>query len=107
MNYSTIYFKIENENCEETGYVEIDENDEHMPEFFYWDYNAGYQDREIICHKNEGRTGLTGDQISYEIGEFQELANDTYGGQIYDFIVLSDEDEDAEMEIGGLTVQVW
>lgn len=23
MNYTTIYFKIENENCEETGYVEI------------------------------------------------------------------------------------
>ena len=101
----TIYFKIENENCEETGYVEIYENDEYMPEFYYWDYNSGYQCQEKICYKNEMITGLTDEQIG-EIEEFQHLVNNTYVDSILDFICMADEDEINEMKIGDVTVKV-
>ena len=53
MNYTTIYFKIENQYCEEKGYVEIYDDDEYIPEFYYWNYNTGYECKEIVCHKNE------------------------------------------------------
>ena len=105
MNYSTIYFKIENENCEETGYVEIYENDEYMPEFYYWNYNTGYQCQEKIYHKREEIGGLTDEQIS-EIEDFKELVNNTYVDKILDFIFMADEGEIDEMKIGELTVYV-
>ena len=105
MNYYTIYFKIENENCEETGYVEIYENDEYMPEFYYWNYNTGYQCQEKIYHKNEMITGLTDEQIE-EIEDFKELVNNTYVDKVLDFIFSANEGEIDEMEISGLTVKV-
>ena len=101
----TIYFKIENENCEETGYVEIYENDEYMPEFYYWNYNSGYQSQEQIYHKNEMITGLTNEQIN-EIEEFKQLVNNTYVDNVLEFIFMADEDEFDEMEIGELSVKV-
>lgn len=101
----TIYFKIENENCEETGYVEIYENDEYMPEFYYWDYNSGYQCQEIISHKREEISGLTDEQIN-EIEEFKELVNNTYVDWILVFIFMADEDEVDEIKLGELTVKV-
>ena len=104
MNYTTIYFKIENENCEETGYVEIYEND-YMPEFYYWNYNTGYQCQEKIYHKNEMITGLTDEQIS-QIEDFKELVNNTYVDKVLNFIFMADEGEVAEMKIGDLTVKV-
>ena len=105
MDYYTIYFKIENENCEETGYVEIYENDEYMPEFYYWNYNSGYQCQEKIYHKNEMITGLTDEQIN-EIEEFKQLVNNTYVDSVLDFIFMADEGEVNEMKIGELTVKV-
>ena len=105
MNYTPIYFKIENENCEQKGYVEIYENDEYMPEFYYWNYNTGYQCQEKICHKNEMITGLTDEQIN-EIEEFRHLVNNTYVDRVLDFIFMSEEGEVAELKIGELTVYV-
>ena len=105
MNYTTIYFKIENENCEETGYVEIYENDEYMPEFYYWNNNSGYQCQEKIYHKNERINGLTDEQLK-EIEEFETLVNNTYVDKVLDFIFMTDEGEVAEMKIGELTVKV-
>ena len=104
MDYYTIYFKIENENCEETGYVEIYENDEYMPEFYYWN-NTGYQCQEKIYHKREEIGGLTEEQIE-EIEDFKELVNNTYVDRVLDFIFMADEGEINEMEIGELTVKV-
>ena len=105
MNYSTIYFKIENENCEETGYVEIYENDEYMPEFYYWN-NTGYQCKEIIYHKREEITGLTDEQIN-QIEEFKQLVNNTYVDWILEFIFMADEGEVDELKLGDiLTVKV-
>ena len=104
-NMKTIYFKIENKNCEETGYVEIYENDEYMPEFYYWNYNSGYQCQEKIYHKNEMITGLTDEQIN-EIEEFKQLVNNTYVDWILEFIFMADEGEVDEMEIGELSVKV-
>lgn len=101
----TIYFKIENENCEETGYVEIYENDEYMPEFYYWHCNTGYQSQEKIYHKNEMITGLTEEQIN-EIEEFKQLIHNTYVDKILDFIFMANEGEIKEMKIGELTVKV-
>ena len=106
MNYSTIYFKIENENSEETGYVEIYEDDEYMPEFYYWNYNTGYECKEIVCHKNEMITGLTDEQIN-EIEEFKQLVNNTYVDWILEIIFMADEDEVDELKLGDiLTVKV-
>lgn len=104
MNYTTIYFKIENKNCEEKGYVEIYEDDEYMPEFYYWN-DTGYQCQEKIYHKKEKITGLTNEQID-EIEEFKQLVNNTYVDKVLEFIFMADEDEFDEMEIGGLTVKV-
>lgn len=105
MNYTTIYFKIENKNCEQKGFVEIYENDEYMPEFYYWNYNSGYECKEIVCHKNEMITGLTDEQIN-QIEEFKQLVNNTYVDWILEFIFMANEGEIDEMEIGGLTVKV-
>ena len=105
MNYTTIYFKIENQYCEEKGYVEIYDDDEYIPEFYYWNYNTGYECKEIVCHKNERITGLTDEQIN-QIEEFKQLANNTYVDWILEFIFMADEGEIDEMEIGGLTVKV-
>ena len=104
MNYYTIYFKIENKNCEQSGYVEIDKNGEYMPEFYYWN-NTGYQCQEFIEHKREKITGLIDEQIN-EIEEFKQLVNNTYVDIILDFIFSANEGEIDEMEIGGLTVKV-
>ena len=106
MNYSTIYFKIENENCEEKGYVEIYDDDEYMPEFYYWNYNTGYECKEIVCHKNEKITGLTDEQIN-EIEQFKQLVNNTYVDWILEFIFMADEGEVDELKLGDmLTVKV-
>ena len=105
MNYTTIYFKIENQNCEQKGYVEIYEDDEYMPEFYYWNNNNGYQSQEKIYHKKEEITGLTNEQIN-EIEEFKELINNTYVDNVLDFIFMADEGEVNEMKIGELTVKV-
>ena len=105
MNYTTIYFKIENENCEETGYVEIYENDEYMPEFYYWN-NTGYQCQEKIYHKREEISGLTEEQIN-EIEEFKQLVNNTYVDWVLDFIFMAEEGEVDELKLGDiLTVKV-
>lgn len=105
MNYTTIYFKIENKNCEEKGYVEIYDDDEYIPEFYYWNYNTGYECKEIVCHKREEITGLSEEQL-FEIEEFKQLVNNTYVDRILEFIFMADEGEVNEMEIGGLNVKV-
>lgn len=104
MNYTTIYFKIENRNCEQKGYVEIYDDDEYMPEFYYWN-DTGYQCQEKIYHKKEEITGLTNEQID-EIEEFEELVNNTYVDKVLNFIFMADEDEFDELKIGELTVKV-
>ena len=106
MNSKSIYFKIENENCEEKGYVEIYDDDEYMPEFCYWNYNTGYECKEIVCHKNEMITGLTDEQIN-QIEEFKQLVNNTYVDWILEFIFMADEGEVDELKLGDiLTVKV-
>ena len=104
MNYTTIYFKIENKNCEEKGYVEIYDDDEYMPEFYYWNC-TGYQCQETIHHKREEIGGLTDEQIS-EIEEFKQLVNNTYVDNVLNFICLANEGEIDEMKIGELSVKV-
>lgn len=100
----SIYFKIENENCEERGYVEFDEDDD-MPEFCYWHYDTGYQCQEKIYHKNEMITGLTDEQIK-EIEQFKELVNNTYVDRVLEFLFMADEGEIDELNLGELTVKV-
>ena len=104
MNSKIIYFKIENENCEQKGYVEIYDDDDYMPEFYYWS-NTGYQCQEKSYHKNEMITGLTDKQIN-ELEEFEYLVNNTYVDNVLEFIFMADEGEVAEMKIGDLTVKV-
>ena len=104
MNSKIIYFKIENENCEETGYVEI-YDDGYMPDWYYWKNGQGYVQQEIVEHKKEKITGLTDEQLK-EIEEFNILVNNTYADLILEFIFMADEDEFDELKIGELSVYV-
>lgn len=105
MNSKIIYFKIENEDCEEKGYVEIYDDDEYMPDWYYWKNGQGYIQQEIVYHKNEKITGLTDEQIS-KIEQFKELVNNTYVDTVLGFIFMADEDEVDELKIGDLTIKV-
>ena len=105
MNSKIIYFKIGNKNCIEQGYVEIYDDDDYMPDWYYWKNGQGYVQQEIVEHKREEITGLTYEQID-QIEEFKELVNNTYVDKVLDFIFLADEDEVKEMKIGELTVKV-
>lgn len=57
MNSKIIYFKIENKNCIEQGYVEIYNDDFYMPDWHYWKSGQGYVQQEIVEHKREEITG--------------------------------------------------
>ena len=105
MNYTTIYFKIENKNCEQKGFVEIYEDGEYMPEFYYWKGGQGYVQQEIVEHKTEEITGLTDKQYN-DIEEFKNLVNNKYVDRVLDFIFMANEGEIMEMKIGDLTVKV-
>ena len=105
MDSKIIYFKIENENCSEQGYVEIYNNDDYMPDWYYWSYNSGYQSQETIHHKREEIGGFTDEQIN-EIEEFKQLVNNTYVDWILEFIFMADEGEVDELKIGELNVKV-
>ena len=102
---NTIYFKIENKNCEQKGYVEIYDDDDYMPDFYYWKKGQGYVQQEIVEHKREKIGGLTDEQLK-EIEEFNILVNNTYVDRVLDFIFMADEDEFDELKIGELTVKV-
>ena len=101
---NTIYFKIENENCEETGYVEI-YDDGYMPDWYYWKNGQGYVQQEIVEHKREEITGLTYEQLC-EIEYFKELVNNVYVDCILEFIYMADEGEVDALKIGELTIYV-
>ena len=101
MDSKIIYFKIENKNCTEQGYVEI-YDDDYMPDWYYWN-GQGYVQQEMVEHKREEIGGLTEEQIE-EIEDFKELVNNTYVDKVLDFIFMADEDD--ELKIGELTIYV-
>ena len=105
MNSKIIYFKIENKNCIEQGYVEIYDDDDYMPDWYYWKNGQGYVQQEIVEHKREEITGLTDEQLK-EIEEFETLVNNTYVDRVLDFIFMADEGEEDEIKLGELTVKV-
>ena len=106
MNSKIIYFKIENKNCIEQGYVEIYDGDFYMPDWYYWKSGQGYVQQEIVEHKREEITGLTDEQIN-EIEEFKELVNNSYVDWLREYIFMADEDEVDELKLGDiLTVKV-
>lgn len=103
MDSKIIYFKIENKNCTEQGYVEI-YDDDYMPDWYYWN-GQGYVQQEMVEHKREEIGGLTEEQIE-EIEDFKELVNNTYVDKVLDFIFMADEDEFDELKIGELNIYV-
>ena len=105
MDSKIIYFKIENENCEETGYVEIYDDDFYMPDWYYWKNGQGYVQQEIVEHKREEIIGLTDEQIS-QIEDFKELVNNKYVDLVQEYIFMCDEDEKDFLQIGELTIYV-
>ena len=105
MDSKIIYFKIENENCEETGYVEIYDDDDYMPDWYYWKNGQGYVQQEIVEHKREKITGLTDEQLN-EIEKFKQLVNNTYVDLVQEYIFMCDEDEKDFLQIGELKITV-
>ena len=105
MDSKIIYFKIENENCEETGYVEIYNDDFYMPDWYYWKSGQGYVQQEIVEHKREEITGLTDKQYN-DIEEFKNLVNNKYVDWVQEYIFMCDEDEKDFLQIGELKITV-
>ena len=105
MDSKIIYFKIENKNCIEQGYVEIYDDDFYMPDWYYWKNGQGYVQQEIVEHKREEITGLTDEQIS-QIEDFKNLVNNKYVDLVQEYIFMCDEDEKDFLQIGELTVYV-
>ena len=105
MDSKIIYFKIENKNCIEKGYVEIYDDDFYMPDWYYWKNGQGYVQQEIVEHKREEIIGLTDEQIS-QIEDFKELVNNKYVDLVQEYIFMCDEDEKDFLQIGELTVYV-
>ena len=105
MDSKIIYFKIENKNCIEQGYVEIYNDDFYMPDWYYWKNGQGYVQHEIVAHKREKIGGLTYKQLC-EIEYFKELVNNVYVDLILEFIFMADEDVSDELKIGDVTVKV-
>ena len=105
MDSKIIYFKIENKNCIEKGYVEIYDDDFYMPDWYYWKNGQGYVQQEIVEHKREKIGGLTYSQIC-EIEYFKELVNNVYVDWIQEFIFMSEEDEKDVLQIGELNIYV-
>ena len=105
MDSKIIYFKIENKNCTEKGYVEIYDDDFYMPDWYYWKNGQGYVQQEIVEHKREEITGLTDKQYN-DIEEFKELVNNKYVDLVQEYIFMCDEDEKDFLQIGELTIYV-
>ena len=105
MDSKIVYFKIENKNCIEKGYVEIYDDDDYMPDWYYWKNGQGYVQQEIVEHKREEIGGLTYEQIC-EIEYFKELVNNVYVDWIQEFIFMSEEDEKDVLQIGELNIYV-
>ena len=105
MDSKIIYFKIENENCTEQGYVEIYDDTDYMSDWYYWKNGQGYVQQEIVEHKREEITGLTYEQLC-EIEYFKELVNNVYVDWIQEFIFMSEEDEKDVLQIGELNIYV-
>ena len=105
MDSKIIYFKIENKNCTEQGYVEIYDDDDYMPDWYYWKNGQGYVQQEIVEHKREKICGLTYEQLC-EIEYFTELVNNVYVDLIQEFIFMSEEDEKDFLQIGELKITV-
>ena len=83
MDSKIIYFKIENKNCIEQGYVQ----------------------QEIVEHKREEITGLTDEQYN-DIEEFKNLVNNKYVDWVQEYIFMCDEDEKDFLQIGELKITV-
>ena len=105
MDSKIIYFKIENENCIEQGYVELYDDDLYMPDWYYWKNGQGYVQQEIVEHKREEITGLTYKQYN-DIEEFKNLVNNKYVDWVQEYIFMCEEDEKDFLQIGELTVKV-
>ena len=98
MDSKIIYFKIENKNCIEQGYVEIYDDDDYMPDWYYWKSGQGYVQQEIVEHKREEITGLTDEQYN-DIEEFKNLVNNKYVDLVQEYIFMCDEDEKDFLQI--------
>ena len=105
MDSKIIYFKIENENCTEQGYVEIYNDDDYMPDWYYWKSGQGYVQQEIVEHKREEITGLTDKQYN-DIEEFKNLVNNKYVDWIQEYIFMCEEDEKDFLQIGEFKITV-
>ena len=105
MDSKIIYFKIENKNCTEQGYVEIYNDDFYMPDWYYWKNGQGYVQQEIVEHKREEITGLTDKQYN-DIEEFKNLVNNKYVDWIQEYIFMCEEDEKDFLQIGELKITV-
>ena len=105
MDSKIIYFKIENKNCIEQGYVEIYNDDDYMPDWYYWRNGQGYVQQEIVEHKREEITGLTDKQYN-DIEEFKNLVNNKYVDWVQEYIFMADEGEVDELKIGELKITV-
>ena len=105
----TINFKIisnKNENIYQEGYVEVPEDVEEMPEWFYYDQNGFAIPRVFTHHDEIGLTkiGATDEQAS-DIEEFNRVIMDEIDF-INDAILNAEEDENRTYVRNNITIIV-
>lgn len=102
----TIKFEIianENENVYQKGYVEVPEDIEEMPEWFYYD-QQDFAIPRVFTHHDDVELTATDEQIA-EVEEFNEAIMDEIDF-INDAILTADEDENRTYVHDNITIIV-
>lgn len=105
----TINFKIisnKNENIYQYGYVEVPEDVEEMPEWFYYDQNGFAIPRAFTHHDEIGLTQISAtDEQESDIEEFNRIIMDEIDF-INDAILNAEEDENKKYVHNDITIIV-
>lgn len=109
MNEKTIYFKImakENTDVYQEGYVEIPEDIEVEPDWFYYDQNGVAQSRAITHHDGIGLTQIGANhEQEVELDSFANALSEEVDF-IDDVILNADEEEHLIYIRKGIIIEV-
>lgn len=103
----TIRFEIQsklNPQIHQNGYVEIPNDEDEVPEWFYYDQQGFAVPRVFTHHDGIGLTAT--DNQEMEIINFNEDIQYNYVDWVHDVILTADEDENETYTKGTLIIQI-
>lgn len=103
----TIRFEIqskENPQIHQNGFVEVPNNAEETPEWYYYD-SQGFAIPRVFTH-HDGVGIRATDEQNTEVDKFLEYVNYTYADWVQDVILTAEEDENKTYTKGGLIIQI-